>query len=501
METGQVVLKATNISKTFINAKALDNVSIEIRAGEVLALMGENGAGKSTLMKILCGVYHMDKNKDSEIIHMGKKVEYTTPLEAKKNGVVMIFQELSLVKKLTVAENIYLGSLPKKKSGAIDWKTLYADAERVLKELQCNVRPTDYIEDIPIAQQQMVEIARAIALDANILILDEPTSSLTDKEKNLLFKCIRHLKAKGTAIVYISHRMDEIFEITDRITVFRDGKKTCDLITKEATLDDIVQGMIGRSLDDYYSKKVNSNTDEEALRVEGLTVPGQFYDVSFSLNKGEVLGLYGLVGAGRTEIMETLFGLRKASKGKVFVRGKEVTLGVPSKAVKQGFALVPEDRKENGLVLGMSCKMNNALANLSSVSKSGVVNQKKIDALFAEYKQKMSIAAHNPELPVKNLSGGNQQKIVISKWLATNPQILMLDEPTRGIDVGSKMEIHRIVGELAKEGMAVIMVSSEMQEIIGACTRIITMANGKLTGEFTKDEITEENLMSGIMLH
>ena len=500
METGQVVLKATNISKTFINAKALDNVSIEIRAGEVLALMGENGAGKSTLMKILAGVYNMDKNPDSEIIHMGKKVEYTTPLEAKKNGIVMIFQELSLVKKLTVAENIYLGSLPKTKAGAIDWKKLNKDTERVLAELKCDVKPNDYIEDIPIAQQQMVEIARAIALDANILILDEPTSSLTDREKDLLFECIRHLKSKGTAIVYISHRMDEIFEITDKITVFRDGKKTCDLVTAEATMDDIVQGMIGRSLDDYYSKKVDSNTGEEALRVEGLTVPGQFYDVSFKLNKGEILGIYGLVGAGRTEILETLFGLRHATKGKVFVEGKQKTLGSTARAVKNGFALVPEDRKENGLVLGLSCKWNNALANLKFVSKNGFI-KKKVNALFDEYKAKLSIAAHNPELPVRNLSGGNQQKIVISKWLATDPKILMLDEPTRGIDVGSKMEIHRLVGELAKEGLAVIMVSSEMQEIIGACTRIITMANGRLTGEFYKEDITEENLMSGIMLH
>ena len=254
-------------------------------------------------------------------------------------------------------------------------------------------------------------------------------------------------------------------------------------------------------MDDYYSKKIDSNTGEEALRVEGLTVPGQFYDVSFTLNKGEVLGLYGLVGAGRTEILETLFGLRRSTKGKVFVEGKQVSLGGAGKAVKQGFALVPEDRKENGLVLGMSCKMNTALANLKFVSKNGVVRRKKVDELFADYKKKMSIAAHNPELPVRNLSGGNQQKIVIGKWLATNPKILMLDEPTRGIDVGSKMEIHRIVGELAKEGMAVILVSSEMQEIIGACTRIITMANGRLTGEFYKDEITEENLMTGIMLH
>lgn len=501
MQRGEVVLKATNISKTFINTKALDHVSIEIRAGEVLALVGENGAGKSTLVKILAGVYDMDKSSISEIIHKGEKVEYRTPREAKQKGIVLIFQELSLVKKLTVAENIFLGSLPTKRGGAIDWKKLYANTRKVLAELKCDVSPADLVENIPIAQQQMVEIARAIALEANVLILDEPTSSLTDIEKELLFECVQHLKAKGTAIVYISHRMDEIFEISDRITVFRDGKKTGDFITKDIMLDDVVSCMIGRSLDDYYSQKIDYDTGEEVLRVEELTVPGEFYDVHFKLNKGEILGLYGLVGAGRTEILETLFGLKRATKGKVYVNGKRVQFKSVANAVKHGMALVPEDRKENGLVLGLSSRWNNALACLKSISAKGFIKTKLLVELFDECKEKLSIVANNPGLPTRTLSGGNQQKLVISKWLNTHPKILMLDEPTRGIDIGSKMEVHRLVGELAKNGLAVIIVSSEMQEIMGACTRIITIANGRLTGEFSNEDITEENLMSGIMLH
>lgn len=495
-----VILEVKNISKTFINTKALDNVSVKIRSGEVLALMGENGAGKSTLMKIIAGVYRMDKNSESEIIHKGKKVEYKTPLEAKENGVVLIFQELSLVKKLTVAENIYLGSLPKK-SGVIDWKKLYADTEKVLEELQCDIKPTDLIETLPIAQQQMVEIARAIALDANVLFLDEPTSSLTDRETELLFDCIARLKAKGTAIVYISHKMDEIFRIADRITVFRDGKKTCDLVAKETTMDEVIKGMIGRSLDDFYGERDDAELGDDVLRVENLSLDGVFSNINFALRQGEILGLYGLVGAGRTEIVETLFGIRKPTAGTIYLDSKPIKTGSTREAVANGFALVPENRKEQGLVLGMSCKLNVALASLQRLSNRGVVNRKKVSDLFEQQVEQMQIAIGHPDQPVKDLSGGNQQKVVIGKWLGTTPRVLILDEPTRGIDIGAKTEIYRMISKLAKEGLAVIMISSEMPEIMSNCTRILTMANGKLTGEFSGKEITEENLMAGIMLH
>ncbi len=500
MEKGSVVLSAKHISKTFINTKALTDVSLDIRAGEVLALVGENGAGKSTFMKIIAGVYRMDQNPESEIIHNGNKVEYKTPMEAKQNGVVLIFQELSLVKKLSVAENIYLGSLPKK-GMTIDWKTLNANTQKVLDELKCPVSPTDLVEDLPIAQQQMVEIARAIALDAGILFLDEPTSSLTDRETELLFECIERLKKKGTAIVYISHKMDEIFRIADRIVAFRDGQKTCELDAATATMDDVINGMIGRSLDSYYGLKSSHEPGREVLRVENLSADKAFRNVSFTLHEGEILGLYGLVGAGRTEIVETLFGIRRATGGSVYLNGEPMKLGSSSQAVENGFALVPEDRKECGLVLGMSCKENVALASLKRLSKGGVVDRKMVDDLFEKQREQMHIAVGNPNQPVKDLSGGNQQKVVIGKWLGAEPKVLMMDEPTRGIDTGAKQEIHKIMEDLASQGHAVIMISSEMPEIMGVCTRILTRALGEITGDFSGDEITEENLMNGIMLH
>lgn len=500
MNDGKVILEVKNVSKTFLNVKALDNVNFDVREGEVMALAGENGAGKSTLMKIIAGVYQPDKKSDTETLYFGKKVAYKTPLEAKKNGIVLIFQELSLVKKLSVAENIYLGSLPLTKNKRVDWKKLNEDTKRVLEKLQCEVKPTDIVDDLPIAQQQMVEIARAIALDANILILDEPTSSLTDKEKDLLFDCIRRLQEQGTAIIYISHRMDEIFEISDRITVFRDGQKSGELVTDKADLDDVVELMIGRALEDYYNKTKIGDLGKEALRVENISIPGQFEDISFSLHRGEIVGLYGLVGAGRTEIVESIFGLRSIAKGRILIGGKPVSINKSGDAVGNSIGLVPENRKEDGLVLGMDCKWNTCLGNLKQVSRRSVINRRRVMKLFEEYKDKLSIATPGADQPVKNLSGGNQQKVVIGKWLATHPDILMLDEPTRGIDIGSKAEIHKLIADFAKAGMAVIIISSEMPEIIGVCSRVITIANGRLSGEFCYDDINEENIMSGIML-
>lgn len=499
MSDNNVVLEVKNVSKTFINTKALDKVSLTVRKGEVLALMGENGAGKSTLMKIISGVYRMDPNSDSEIIYNGKKVEYKNPNEAKENGIVLIFQELSLINQLSVAENIYLGSLPKKR-GRIDWKKVNSDAKAVLEELKCDINPTELVGNLPIAQQQMVEIARAIALDAKVLFLDEPTSSLTDRETELLFECMDRLKKKGTAIIYISHKMDEIFRVADRVTVFRDGKKTAELVAKDTCMDEIIMGMIGRSLSEYYDEEEKTQeVGEEVLKVENLSLKDVFSDISFTLHKGEILGLYGLVGAGRTEVIESIFGVRKPTSGNVILEGKQMKLGSTKEAVKSGFALVPENRKEDGLVLGMSCRLNMALSSIKDLSDSGIVNNKKIAGLYDKQVEQMSIKIDNSEQPVKDLSGGNQQKVVIGKWLGTAPKVLMLDEPTRGIDVGAKTEIHKIIKELAKQDMAVIMISSEMPEIMGECTRILTMADGRITGEYSGSEITEENLIDGIM--
>jgi ribose transport system ATP-binding protein len=497
----EIIFQAKNVSKSFLNVKALDNVDLDIRSGEVLALAGENGAGKSTMMKIVAGVYHADRNEGTEFVHKGVSVDYRTPLEAKQNGIVLVFQELSLVPKLSVAENIYLGSLPVKANHTVDWKKLYSDTEGVLERLNCIIRPDQIVEDIPIAQQQMVEIARAIALDANILMLDEPTSSLTDIEKAQLFSCIHSLKEKNAAIVYISHRMDEIFEISDRITVFRDGKKSGELITSECTRDDVVSLMIGRKLEDYYNKIKIDSAGDEVLRIENLSLHGQFENINFSLHRGEILGLYGLIGAGRTEIVETIFGIRNPTGGKIYINGEQVNIKNTSAAVKRHIGLVPENRKEQGLILGMDCKWNIAITGLSRIRTGGVVDPKKLLTLFNEFKDSLQIATSGPDQQVRTLSGGNQQKIVIGKWLAVRPLVLMLDEPTRGIDVGSKAEIHKLIGRLAMEGMAVIIISSEMPEIIGMCSRVITITHGRQTGEFKGSDITEEKIMTAIMLH
>lgn len=491
------ILKMTNINKTFPGVKALNNAYLNLRPGEVLALCGENGAGKSTLMKILSGVYHADEGS-GEIIYKGKPVRYSNPIEAKKEGIVLIFQELSLVMELSVAENMYLGSLPMK-GKKVDWKTLNADAQKVLDELECPAHPKDLISSLPIAQQQMIEIARGIALGANVLILDEPTSSLTEKEKASLFKNINRLKAQGVGMVYISHKMDEIFEISDRVLVMRDGQPTGEFDTKEIDLDVIVQSMIGRSLDNYYYK-CKSNAKEEVLKVEQLSLQGYFKNISFSIHAGEVVGFYGLVGAGRTEIMETIFGIRKGDSGKVYLSGKELKVKTSVDAVKAKIGFVTENRKEQGLVLEQSCRENIALAKLPWISKFGFVDEKETHKIYAEYHDKMKISSPSSEQTVGNLSGGNQQKVVLGKWMAIGPKLLILDEPTRGIDIGSKSEIYKLIAEMAESGMAIIVISSEMPEVMGISNRVMTISQGILTGELTGEDISEERLMRSIII-
>lgn len=493
----EYVLEMKDISKTFPGVKALNKASLNLRRGEVVALCGENGAGKSTMMKVLSGVYHADQGS-GEIIYQGKAVRYNNPNEAKKDGIVLIFQELSLVMDLSVAENIYLGSLPMK-GKRVDWKKLNADTQIVLDKLGCPAKPTDLVATLPIAQQQMVEIARGIALGAKILILDEPTSSLTEREKNYLFETINKLKDEGVGIIYISHKMDEIFEISDRVLVFRDGQPTGEFETKDVTLDQIVKAMIGRTLSGYYHK-CNAEPGEEVLRVENLTVNNIFKDVSFNVRRREVVGFYGLVGAGRSEIMETIFGIRKADSGKIYLEGKESTIRSSQDAVKSKIGFVTENRKIEGLVLSKSCRENISLAKLPWIQKSGFVDEQATHEIYDEYHEKLRISSPSSEQTVGNLSGGNQQKVVIGKWLTLEPNLLILDEPTRGIDVGSKSEIHKIIADLAESGMAVIVISSEMPEIIGISNRIYTIAQGLITKEFSEDEISESNLIKAITI-
>jgi len=497
MEKDEYVLRMNNISKSFPGVRALKGVNLNVKYGEVVALCGENGAGKSTLMKVLSGVYQADEGS-GDIIYQGRKVCYTNPNDAKKDGIVLVFQELSLIKDLSVAENIFLGSLPMK-NRRVDWDKLYKDAQTALDELNCHISAKTTVDALPIAQQQMVEITRGIALGAKVLILDEPTSSLTDREKAVLFENIRHLKQKGVGIVYISHKMDEIFEISDRVFVFRDGANTGEFVTKDITLDNIVQAMIGRSLSNYYPKNTAQKGDV-VLKVENLNLSGWFKDISFSVRKGEVLGFYGLVGAGRSEIMETIFGIRKADSGTIYLNGKQVRIRNSVDAVRHRIGFVTEDRKTQGLILKQSCRDNMSLPILPRIRKGWFVNEKETYNIYNKFHDLLDIKSPSSDQEVGNLSGGNQQKIIIGKWLSISPDLIILDEPTRGIDVGAKAEIYKLIVELAEQGKAVIVISSEMPEIMGISDRILTLAGGRLTGEFSETDITEENMIRAITI-
>ncbi|NBC28839.1 MAG: ATP-binding cassette domain-containing protein [Spirochaetes bacterium] len=496
VQNGDIILEAHQISKTFPGVKALDHVDLTLKRGEVLALVGENGAGKSTLTKILSGIHRA--NPESEYVKLdGEKVEFRNPHEAKSAGLVTIYQELSLVPGLTVAENIFLGNLPRTKMGFIDWQTLNQRSREIMGELGLEVEPDEIVGNLSISRQQMVEIARALSQGTKVIIFDEPTSSLTENEKDILFENIRRLKAKNVAIIYITHKMDEVFEITDRVAVLRDGKNSGALVTKEAKLDDIIQLMIGRVVDDYFHKN-EAEKGQEVLRVEGFTKHGLFEDIGFTVSQGEVVGLYGLVGAGRSEVAETIFGARPLDSGSIYLEGKQVRIRSTRDAVTHGMGFVPEDRKQQGLILQMTCRDNTSIAKLPWINTLGFVDRSQEKAIFDDFKGKLSISTPSPLQRVVKLSGGNQQKIVIAKWMSLNPRLLILDEPTRGIDVGSKAEIHKLIAKLAEAGIAILVISSEMPEIMGVSDRIIAMREGRITGTFEGDQITEANLITAI---
>jgi len=492
--TDRPTLTLSHIGKSFPGVRAIDDVSLDIHPGEVHALLGENGAGKSTLINILAGMYQPD---EGEITLDGARVVMRTPLEAKALGVVLIHQELSLVKQLSVAENIYLGDLPRRSLGRIDWKTLYARVGDILKRLKCGFTPETRVGDLSIANQQMVEIARVLTTTARVVIFDEPTASLTDAEKIVLFDIIRDLKAGGAAIIYISHRMDEIFTLSDRITVLRDGKHSGTLATAETNEDEVTRLMIGRSLD--LTRRIEVSTPGEVvLDVRGLACGRLFQDVSFTVHAGEVVGFYGLIGAGRSEIAETLFGLRAPTAGTIRFRGEPVSIASPAHAISLGISLVPESRKEQGLVLELNCRDNITLATIDAMANGPFLSGSREAAVFEKYRERLRIKTPGWRQVVGNLSGGNQQKIVIGKWLATQPKLLILDEPTRGIDIGSKAEIHDLIRELARSGYAIIVISSEMPEVLKVSDRVIGMYHGRLMREFTAEEVTEDKLVQAI---
>jgi ABC-type sugar transport system ATPase subunit len=495
MTDAKPILRLEGIVKTFPGVRALDGVNFDVRPGEVHALMGENGAGKSTLMKVLAGVYQPDEGR---ILIDDKPVVIDNPIAAKENGIILIHQELSLAEEMSVAENIFLGGLPRSKWGFVDWKTLDDRVGAILKKLNADWGPRTKIGSLSIAKQQMCEIARALTYSAKIVVFDEPTASLTDAEKVVLFDVIEDLKAEGVGIVYISHRMEETFKITDRISVLRDGGYRGTLTTAETNEDEVTQMMIGRSLDLHKRNVEEVEAGEVVLEVDGLSCGRLFQDVSFKVRAGQIVGFYGLIGAGRTEIAETLFGLRRPTAGAIKLDGKEVEIASPSEAIALGISLVPENRKEQGLVLGMNCRDNITLPQIGDLTAGPFVANGAEVAIYDMYRDRLAIKAPTWRTPVGALSGGNQQKIVIGKWLSMKPGLLIVDEPTRGIDVGSKAEIHKLLRELAHQGYAIVVVSSEMPEVLHVADRIIAVHNGRITRQFPAETATEEDLIQAI---
>ncbi len=486
------IFEAVGITKQFPGTKALDNVQLKVAKGEVHALCGENGAGKSTLMNIIGGLFPPTEGK---LFFEGKEIEPKNPRESQRIGIGFVHQELSLCPHLTAAENIYIGRLPHK-GDRIDFKKLWKDADEVLGRFGANFSSKTQVSELTVSEQQLVEIAKSVSMNCKLLILDEPTSSLTDKETKKLFEVVRSLKAEGMAVLFISHRMPEIFAICDKVTVFKDGKYVCTMDTKDINADDIIRAMVGRELGNLYPPK-SSRIDEEQeiLRVEHLS-GSRFSDVSFSLKRGEILGFAGLVGAGRSEIMRALCAIDPKTSGTVWLNGKEQKFRDYRDAVNEGICYLTEDRKNQGLFLEMSIKSNMTSANLKAVSK-GIWLQEKLERKLADtYVEQLSIKIPGIEYPISSLSGGNQQKCLLGKWLSIHPKLIIMDEPTRGIDVGAKSEIHNLLRKLAEEGVGVISVSSELPEVLGVSDRIIVVHEGTLAGEVSGEELaTEENIM------
>ena len=490
MAENQTILELQHISKYFPGVKALDDVNFKLKKGTVHVLCGENGAGKSTLMKIIDGVYQADKG---DVFINGKKTVIRDPLHAKANGIAMIFQELSYVPDMTLEENLCLGSWPKK-GARIDWKTVRRRTLDLSKQEGLPYAPDVKLRSLSVSDIQMIEILKAVSYDARIIIMDEPTSAITDKEVKVLFQKIADLKARGASIIYISHKMDEIFQIADEITVFRDGKS---IITKDAadlTVDQVVEYMVGRKIENQYPKE-QIPIGDEILSVEGLTQPGIFENVNFHVNAGEIVGFAGLMGAGRTEIMRAIFGLDPYSSGKIRIKGKDVHIKNVRQSIRNGLAMLTEDRRRTGIVPILSVKYNTTLASLDKIIYKGLLHSGEENRVVKDSCDSMKVKTPSYETPIANLSGGNQQKVVLAKWLICNPQILIADEPTRGIDVGAKREIYELMNKFASNGKGIIMISSELPELIGICDRIYVVSEGHIAGMLSRSEFSQEAIM------
>ncbi|KRE69646.1 sugar ABC transporter ATP-binding protein [Paenibacillus sp. Soil750] len=493
MENNMPLLQMKHISKSFPGVKALDRVNLEVHGGEVHALLGENGAGKSTLIKILGGILVPD---EGEIIFDGNKVEIKDVSFSESIGISVIHQELCLAPNMTVAENIVLGREPSKGPlQLVNRKEIMRYGQKILDQFELDIDADEYVSHLTVAQQQMVEIAKALSKDNRIIVMDEPTSSLTEKEVVKLLDTIRGLRRKGVSVIYISHRMEELFAIADKVTVLRDGTYVATREMKDTSYQDLVHLMVGRELSEIYAKPI-IQPGEKILEVRNLSSGTRVNNVSFSLYKGEILGFYGLVGSGRTELMRTIFGIDKSSSGDIYLNQKKIRIKNPKDAIQSGIGFVPEDRKEQGAILIQSISYNISLSVLDSMVKFFQVDKRKEETLVDKYIERLSIRTPSPEQQLMNLSGGNQQKVIIAKWLAMKPDILILDEPTRGIDVGAKKEIYSFMSILAQSGVSIIMVSSELPEIINMSTRVMTMYQGEISGELTMEsEITQENIL------
>ena len=485
------ILELKHITKLYPGVVALHDVSLEVRRGEILALVGENGAGKSTLIKTCSGAITPTQG---EIVINGKSFTGMTPQTSEQNGIGVIYQEFNLVGDLSVAENIFLGRAIRK-GMVIDLKAMERESKKILDSLNIKINPKTLVKTLSVGYQQMVEIAKAVSQNAKLLIMDEPSAPLTSAEVEAMFAIVDKLKAGGVSIIYISHRLDEIFRLADRITILRDGQYVTTLNTDETNKDELVKYMVGRQLTEVYPKRDEICVKDEVI-FEAVNVSGNGdKNISFKIHRGEVLGLGGLVGAGRTEFAELMFGMRPKTAGKFIFKGKEISPKTPKDAIELGIGLVPEDRKKEGALLGMSIRCNINMPIYQRISKGTVINEKKEEEIAQTYRKEISIKTPTLDQLVKNLSGGNQQKVILAKWLAADSELLIFDEPTRGIDVGAKQEIYTLINHLVEQGKTVLMISSEMEELMGMSDRILILAEGNMTGELNKSEFNQERIM------
>lgn len=485
-------IQMQDIHKQFDQNKVLRGVDITIEPGHVHALMGENGAGKSTLMNILTGLLHQDQG---QVLIDGQEQQFVSPKEAEENGISFIHQELITWPEMTVLENLFMGKEIVKSWGICDNQQMRQKASSVFKTLDIDIDLSRKMGDLSVGQQQIIEIAKSLLSDCSVLIMDEPTAALTEREIDKLFVIINQLKAKGVSIVYISHRMQEIFQISDYVTVMRDGRSIMTEQTALTTQEDVVRAMVGRDIEDYYPTKT-AEIGAVVLEVDSLTSPGKFKDVSFQLHQGEILGISGLMGAGRTEIMRAIFGLDPKVTGQVKLKGEALEKHNPQRVIEKGIGFVTENRKDEGLILDFSIRDNISLTALSEFSKQGLVNRKTEGEFVQMLIERLGVKTSNMELPVQSLSGGNQQKVVLAKWIAAGSQVLILDEPTRGVDVGAKRDIYLLMNELAQNGVAIIMVSSDLPEIIGVSDRVLVVHEGRIAADLKKEDLTEELIMT-----